>query len=84
MVIDKISKMSIKGVKLKSVSFFSKSPGALELWRKTLGGQIPPPRVQIGLSVGIIMNRHYLSERNKSGERGTGDNKNGGDKKTAE
>ena len=38
------------------------------------------------LSVGIIMNRHYLSERNKNGERtnGTGDNKNGGNEKTAE
>ena len=35
------------------------------------------------LSVGIIMSRHYLSERNKNGERGTGDNKNGGDEKTA-
>ena len=38
------------------------------------------------LSVGIITSRHYLPERNKSGERtsGTGDNKNGGDNKTAE
>ena len=36
------------------------------------------------LSVGIITSRHYLSERNKNGERGTGNNKNGGDKKTAE
>ena len=41
------------------------------------------------LSVGIISSRHYLSERNKNGEQtsgtsGTGDNKNGGDKKTAE
>ena len=42
------------------------------------------------LSVGIITSRHYLlSERNKNGERmsgtsGTGDNKNGGDDKTAE
>ena len=42
------------------------------------------------LSVGIITSRHYLlSERNKNGERtsgtsGTGGNKNGGDKKTAE
>ena len=38
------------------------------------------------LSVGIITNRHYLSERNKNGERtsGTGDNKNGGDEKAAE
>ena len=37
------------------------------------------------LSVGIITSRHYLSERNKKGERTsgtseTGDNKNGGDK----
>ena len=36
------------------------------------------------LSVGIIMSRHYLAERNKNRERGTGDNKNGGDEKTAE
>ena len=41
------------------------------------------------LSIGIIMRRHYLSERNKNGERtsGTserGDNKNGGDEKTVE
>ena len=35
------------------------------------------------LSIGIITSRHYLSEHNKNGERGTGDNKNGGDKKTA-
>ena len=35
------------------------------------------------LSVGIITSRHYLSERNKNGEHGTGDNKNEGDKKTA-
>ena len=36
------------------------------------------------LNVGIITSRHYLSERNKNGERGTGDNKNGGDEKTTE
>ena len=38
------------------------------------------------LSVGIITSRHYLSERNKNGERtsGTGDNKNGEDEKTAQ
>ena len=41
------------------------------------------------LSIGIIMSRHYLSEYNKNGEQTsgtseTGDNKNGGDKKTAE
>ena len=37
------------------------------------------------LSIGIIMSRHYLSAPNKNGERmsGTGDNKNGGDEKTA-
>ena len=28
--------------------------------------------------------KNYLSEYNKNGERGTGDNKNGGDEKTAE
>ena len=36
------------------------------------------------LSIGIITSRHYLSERHKNGERGTGDNKNGGNEKTAE
>ena len=36
------------------------------------------------LSIGIITSRHYLSERNKNGECGTEDNKNGGDEKTAE
>ena len=35
------------------------------------------------LSVGISTSKHYLSERNKNGERGTGDNQNGGDEKTA-
>ena len=35
------------------------------------------------LRIGIIASRHYLSERNKNGERtsGTGDNKNGEDEK---
>ena len=36
------------------------------------------------LSIGIIMGRHYLSECNQNGERGTGDNKNGEDDKTAQ
>ena len=38
------------------------------------------------LSIGIIASRHYLSECNKNGEQTseTGDNKNGGDEKTAE
>ena len=35
------------------------------------------------LSIGIITSRHYLSEHNKNGEDGTGDNKNRGDKKIA-
>ena len=40
----------------------------------------------IGLSIGIITSRHYLlSERDKIGETSVpGDNKNGGDEKTAE
>ena len=38
----------------------------------------------VSLSVGIITSRHYLSKRNKNGERtiGTGDDKNGIDEKT--
>ena len=36
------------------------------------------------LSVGIITSRHDLSEHNKNGECGTGDNTNGGNEKTAE
>ena len=36
------------------------------------------------LSVGIITSRHYLSEHNKNGEHGTGDNKNGGDRENSQ
>ena len=55
MVIDKIRKMSVKGVKLKSESFFSVPPGVLELWRKNLrGADSAPPPVQIGLRQLII------------------------------
>ena len=38
------------------------------------------------LSVGIITSRHYLSKHKNNGERTseTGDNKNGGEEKTAE
>ena len=44
MVIDKIRKMSVKDVKLKSESYFSISPGVLEVWRKNLrGDRIRPP-----------------------------------------
>ena len=45
MVTDKIRKMTVKGVKLKSESFFLLSPGVLELWRKNLRGggfRLPP------------------------------------------
>ena len=68
MVIDKIRKMSVKGVRLKSESYSSISPGVLELWRKTLGGGRipPPPPVQIGLkfncrtSLKVISAESYL------------------------
>ena len=36
------------------------------------------------LNVGIITSRHYLSEHNKNGERGTEDNKNEVNEKTVE
>ena len=49
MVIDKIRNMSVKGVKLKSESYFSMSPGVLEFRRKNLWGADSAPRVQIGL-----------------------------------
>ena len=35
--------MTVKGVKLKSESFFLISPDVLELWRKNLRGAEPPP-----------------------------------------
>ena len=38
MVINKIYKMTVEGVKSKSESFFSISHGVLELWRKNLKG----------------------------------------------
>ena len=40
MVIDKIRKMTVKGLKFKSESFFLISPGVFELWRKNLWGLI--------------------------------------------
>ena len=43
MVIDKICKMTVKGIKSKSKGFFSISHGVLELWTKNLRGRIPPP-----------------------------------------
>ena len=44
MVIDKIRKMAVKGVELKSESFFLISLGVLELWRKNLREDGFPPR----------------------------------------
>ena len=46
-VIDKICKMTVKGVKLKSESFFLISPGVLELRRKNLRGDGFRPRPRI-------------------------------------
>ena len=53
--------MSVRGVNLKSESFFSISPGVLELW-KSLRGRIPPPlpgpdRVKgLGFSFEVTLN----------------------------
>ena len=48
MVIDKICKMTVKGVKLMLESYFSISHGVLELWRKT---RYPTPsRAWMGLN----------------------------------
>ena len=51
MVIDKICKMTVKGVKSKSESFFLISSSILELWRRNLRGadSAPPPLALIGL-----------------------------------
>ena len=52
MVIDKICKMTVKGVKSRSESSFSISYGVLELLRKTLGKggfRLLPPPAWIGL-----------------------------------
>ena len=40
MVVDKICKMTVNGVKSKSESFFSISHGLLELWRRNLRGGV--------------------------------------------
>ena len=64
MVTDKIRKMSIKGVKLKSESFFSISPGVLEIWRKNLRGADSAPPVQIGLKAKTT--RHYAEDIGKT------------------
>ena len=62
MVIDKIRKMSIKGVKLKSESFFSISPGVLELWRKNLRGadSAPPGPDRVNIDHVIVKSSEYI------------------------
>ena len=63
MVIGEIRKMSVKGVKLKSESYFPISLGVLELWRKKLRGGADsasgPDRVKHPLS-GKIMQQNRL------------------------
>ena len=50
-VIEKIHKMSVKGVKLKSESFFFNISWRLKLWRKNLkGADSAPPPAWIGLN----------------------------------
>ena len=50
MVIDKMRKMTTKGVKLKSESFFLISPGVLDRYGgKTLGREESAPLAWIGL-----------------------------------
>ena len=62
MVIDKMRKMSIKGVKLKSESFFLISPVVLELWRKNLsgGGFRPPGPDRVKMPTCTIQGGLYL------------------------
>ena len=55
MVIDKIPKMSAKGVKLKSESYFSKSPGVLESWRKNARGADAAPPGPVGLNLFFLI-----------------------------
>ena len=56
MVIDKILKMTVKGVKLKSESFFVISPGVLGLWRKNLRGErISPPWIGLTLRIPRVL-----------------------------
>ena len=63
MVIDKIRKMSVKGVKLKSESYFPISPGVWSYGGKTLGGgRIPPhgpDRVKMFSEGGVILTPPY-------------------------
>ena len=66
MVIDKICKLTVKGVKLNSESFFSISHGVLELWRKTLGGNGFRPPAWMGLTLvymGYFDNLFYMRGR---------------------
>ena len=51
MVIDKICKMTVKGVKSKSESFFQYLMAFWSYGGKTLGGRIPLPAALIGLNL---------------------------------
>ena len=74
--------MTVKGLKLKSESFFSISHGVLELWRETLGGRIPPPlptwigsKEQIDLKVKSENAKQELKERRISKRLGSRNSK---------
>ena len=59
--------MSVKGVKLKSESYFSISPGVLELRRENLRGVDSPP-VQIGLMAVVSSIANLALEADKNSQ----------------
>ena len=74
--------MTVKGLKLKSESFFSISHGVLELWRKNLRGADSPPlptwiglKEQIGLKVKSENAKQALKERGISKRLASGNSK---------
>ena len=66
--------MTVKGVKSKSESFFSISPGGLELWRKNLWGggrNLPPPHMdRVKLYTKYLILLFYLYRALKSSKKG--------------
>ena len=71
MAIDKICKMTIKGVKLKSESFFLISYGLLELWLKNPkggGGGFHPPSLD-RVKVNLFTFLRVRTSRGKPGKR---------------
>ena len=74
MVIDKTRKMTVKGVKLKSVSFFLISPGLLELWRKSLRGTDSAPSGMNRVKLFAICESHLCrawEQKNSESPQGT-------------